>query len=321
MLCNGVFYWCCGVCSVVRHVEPTTHMNYIIKDQYSYSTVSLIVSLQHTHTACVASTYPPPHTHTPHTRNTQPWSRKSHGTGTGYSTIEGFWLPPRPPTPPQAPPTKQADTGVGGPAGGGGGGGGGGRSGGFMRKAAAHKAPAATGPPPAVCVVSVIDDWCILYVHPFMCACNLSTPLYLSPLTPCPFSSSPFFFSPTHPPSSSFSPPSPFPTPLSPHQVDLLPLPEGTPETVQVMCNGKGPGTFLVRQQRVVYEDKEMSASRFEALCGRADAKKWKTSLFALDEDGDVGLNMGDWLSSVGLDKVMMQKLTTNYAQYEAYQV
>lgn len=35
-----------------------------------------------------------------------------------------------------------------------------------------------------------------------------------------------------------------------------------------------------LRTQRVTYDGQEMSASRFEQLCGKGDAKKWKSSLW-----------------------------------------
>lgn len=120
------------------------------------------------------------------------------------------------------------------------------------------------------------------------------------------------------------APAAPKPAPVTnnapPVQVELLPLPEGAPDSVQITCNGRGPATFVVRQQRVLFEGKEMSASRFEALCGRADAKKWKTSLFALDGSGEPGLNMGDWLDTHGFDKSTLQRLANNFTQWEAYQ-
>lgn len=89
-------------------------------------------------------------------------------------------------------------------------------------------------------------------------------------------------------------PHAPAPLPMHPHapaappphalarahaQVDLLPLPANTPESIPVVCCGRF-GEFLVRSQRVVHEGEAHTASRFEALCGRGDAKKWKNSLW-----------------------------------------
>jgi hypothetical protein len=54
------------------------------------------------------------------------------------------------------------------------------------------------------------------------------------------------------------------------------------PEQVDVYCNGKH-ATFLLRAQKVVFEDEEMPPSRFEAVCGKGDAKKWKATLLYFD--------------------------------------
>lgn len=48
-------------------------------------------------------------------------------------------------------------------------------------------------------------------------------------------------------------------------QVDLLPLPSGTPELVPVVCNGLR-GEFIVRTQRVVHCREEMTAHEFEQV-------------------------------------------------------
>ena len=60
--------------------------------------------------------------------------------------------------------------------------------------------------------------------------------------------------------------------------VQLLPLPAGVPEEVPVICNGRS-GLLNLRTQRVLHNGAELSASRFEALCGKGDAKKWKCSV------------------------------------------
>jgi len=36
------------------------------------------------------------------------WERVSHGTGMGYSTVTGFWIPDKPPLPPPKEPPAQA---------------------------------------------------------------------------------------------------------------------------------------------------------------------------------------------------------------------
>jgi hypothetical protein len=49
----------------------------------------------------------------------------------------------------------------------------------------------------------------------------------------------------------------------------LMRLPLGVPETLAILCNGKR-GVFRVRDQTVLHEHgAEVSASRFEALCGK----------------------------------------------------
>ena len=67
--------------------------------------------------------------------------------------------------------------------------------------------------------------------------------------------------------------------------VELLPLPEGVPEMLPVTCNGRS-GFMVVRTQRVQYGDTEVSASKFEQVCGKGDAKKWKCSIWTEAEDG-----------------------------------
>jgi hypothetical protein len=64
-----------------------------------------------------------------------------------------------------------------------------------------------------------------------------------------------------------------------PPRAELVPPPDGMPESCLVCCNGR-VGEMHLRTQRVVHEGQEMSASKFEALCGRGDAKKWKMSLW-----------------------------------------
>ncbi|CAD7696632.1 unnamed protein product [Ostreobium quekettii] len=102
-------------------------------------------------------------------------------------------------------------------------------------------------------------------------------------------------------------------------QVDLLPLPDGIPEEVPVECNGKR-GSLLIRSQRVLYADEEMTASRFEQLCGKGEAKKWKCSLWYLGPSGCPELQMHDWLAMHGLDRRMLANLQANWGDYEAYQ-
>ena len=57
-----------------------------------------------------------------------------------------------------------------------------------------------------------------------------------------------------------------------------MPLPPNTPEQVHVICNGRS-AVLILRTQRVIASGGEMSASRFETVCGKGDAKKWKCSI------------------------------------------
>ena len=50
-------------------------------------------------------------------------------------------------------------------------------------------------------------------------------------------------------------------------------------------CNGRS-GLLLVRTQRVQHGESEISASKFEQVCGKGDAKKWKCSIWTEVEDG-----------------------------------
>ena len=67
--------------------------------------------------------------------------------------------------------------------------------------------------------------------------------------------------------------------------MELVPLPEGVPEVLPITCNGRS-GVLLVRTQRVQHSQAEMSASKFEQVCGKGDAKKWKSSIWVEAPDG-----------------------------------
>lgn len=71
----------------------------------------------------------------------------------------------------------------------------------------------------------------------------------------------------------------------SPQPASLEPLPEDVPEELPIQCNGRS-ALLAVRTQRVLYNDQEISASKFEALCGKGDAKKWKCSIWQEDDEG-----------------------------------
>lgn len=64
--------------------------------------------------------------------------------------------------------------------------------------------------------------------------------------------------------------------------------------------NGR-TATMQVRTQRVLYNGQEVSASKFEAICGRADAKKWKLSIWVCGPDGSPELTMQEWLDDHGI--------------------
>ena len=65
----------------------------------------------------------------------------------------------------------------------------------------------------------------------------------------------------------------------------LMALPDGVPEELHVACAGR-LGLMNVRSQTVMFGGQAMSASRFEAVCGKGDAKKWKSSLWAASHEG-----------------------------------
>ncbi|KAG1679268.1 hypothetical protein FOA52_009298 [Chlamydomonas sp. UWO 241] len=104
-----------------------------------------------------------------------------------------------------------------------------------------------------------------------------------------------------------------------PPAAELMPLPEGVPETVVVACNGR-LGVFHVRTQRVSVGDDEMSASKFEAQCGKGDAKKWKSTLYAATEDGQPLCQMQDWIARMKLDRNALARLLANAVAVEAYE-
>ena len=62
-------------------------------------------------------------------------------------------------------------------------------------------------------------------------------------------------------------------------------LPEDVPEELPVACAGR-LALMNVRSQTVTFGGTVISASRFEAVCGKGDAKKWKSSLWAATPEG-----------------------------------
>ena len=104
-----------------------------------------------------------------------------------------------------------------------------------------------------------------------------------------------------------------------PAAAELLPLPEGCPESLRVQCNGKR-GVLNLRTQQVVHEGEEMAATRFEHFCGRL-SKKWKTSLCVdLPGEGDASEpeTVAEWLARHGLDHRFLARLADNVAKRKA---
>jgi hypothetical protein len=67
---------------------------------------------------------------------------------------------------------------------------------------------------------------------------------------------------------------------------ELLPLPEDTPEDVPITCAGRS-AILNIRNQMVSFVGQVMSASRFETVCGKGDAKKWKCSIWLEGPNGE----------------------------------
>ena len=66
---------------------------------------------------------------------------------------------------------------------------------------------------------------------------------------------------------------------------ELVRLPENVPEEVPVTCAGRS-AVLNIRSQIVTFGGQRMSASRFETVCGKGDAKKWKCSIWLEGPDG-----------------------------------
>ncbi|KAK9827616.1 hypothetical protein WJX81_006673 [Elliptochloris bilobata] len=178
------------------------------------------------------------------------WERASHGTGVGFSSHAGFWMPTRPPPPPP----RAALDAYGDP------------NPGRTRRAAA-RAPRRHGRPG--------ED-----------GDGDSGPMDISI--------------------------------REPELARLEPLAPGVPESVPVVCAGR-TGLLHVRTQRVAYVGGEVSASRFETLCGKGDAKKWKTSIWLAGENNSQEMVMQDWLAERKLDRKALAALAANAAAVEAY--
>jgi hypothetical protein len=66
---------------------------------------------------------------------------------------------------------------------------------------------------------------------------------------------------------------------------ELAALPESVPEVVPITCAGRS-AVLAIRSQMVAFAGQRMSASRFETVCGKGDAKKWKSSIWLQGADG-----------------------------------
>ncbi|KAK9830484.1 hypothetical protein WJX72_011976 [[Myrmecia] bisecta] len=187
------------------------------------------------------------------------WERASHGTGMGYSTIKGFWIPVQPPEPEvrDPPPAR-----LGRP----------GRSGTANPKAVPKSAPGGKGRRPSGRAGAREAK-----------------------------------------PAASDEEPGEPPVPA-----DLVPLPENTPEQLCVTCAGRS-AVFVVRTQRIHFGEQEMSASKFETVCGKGDAKKWKSSLWVEGENGEQIEMMQDWLGERKLDRKALQALLANHSAHEEW--
>lgn len=94
----------------------------------------------------------------------------------------------------------------------------------------------------------------------------------------------------------------------------LLALPPGVPEEVPIWCNGH-EAWLIVRTQRVLSQRGAAthSASRWEAMCGKAESKKWKTSFFVLENGSKKVLQ--EWLAEKRLTADVLSALSKNYIE------
>ncbi|DBA81836.1 TPA: hypothetical protein ACH3X1_007555 [Trebouxia sp. C0004] len=104
-----------------------------------------------------------------------------------------------------------------------------------------------------------------------------------------------------------------------PVAVELTPLPNGVPEVLHVTCNGRS-GLLLVRTQRIQHGESEISASKFEQVCGKGDAKKWKCSIWTEAEDGSQDMMMQEWLALHKLDRKQLAALAGNAQAAQVYE-
>ena len=180
----------------------------------------------------------------------QSWVRKSHGTGTGFTTQQGFWIPQQPSAEALA---QQAAA----------------RTAALSAQPAAQHQVAAKGRRPPDPTEKHMP------VRP----CRFQLPASTWPASHAPAGAAARCCALLR--SMRGLPGCAADTTLSQlhlQAVQLLPLPRGMPEVVRVCCNGRS-GEMHVRTQRVTHAGVIMSASRFENACGKGDAKKWKCSV------------------------------------------
>ncbi|CAG9464975.1 unnamed protein product [Pedinophyceae sp. YPF-701] len=98
----------------------------------------------------------------------------------------------------------------------------------------------------------------------------------------------------------------------------LKELPEGMPEELRIVCNGKS-GVMHMRTQKVQYNGQELTASRFEHLSGRGDAKKWKISICVELDDGEAGETMQEFFERFEWDRATMIEYAQNWQMKEEW--
>eukprot|EP00891_Asterochloris_glomerata_P002152 jgi/Astpho2/2152/fgenesh1_pg.00040_%23_10_t len=211
------------------------------------------------------------------------WERVSHGTGSGYSTVKGFWIPGKPEPKSYQPPLPEA----------------------------VDEAPAVSAAFQAAGVGQVEAGVPAPGAGPAKVLGDPSSATAAATAAARP---------PRAPREQTFVMPMLLPQqPVEPQPVPLSPLPEGVPEQLDVVCNGR-QAQLIVRSQRVLFGGQEISASRFEQLCGKGDAKKWKTSVWKTDEEGDADIMMQDWLNHYKLDRKTLSAFAANAAAASNYE-
>ncbi|KXZ47440.1 hypothetical protein GPECTOR_35g878 [Gonium pectorale] len=88
---------------------------------------------------------------------------------------------------------------------------------------------------------------------------------------------------------------------------------------MKVVCMGRY-AELLIRTQRVVYNDCVMPVNSFERICGRGDAKKWKSSLWLVDEQGTPLRPVGDLLGRLNINHTVLAGWAANAQQHEVYE-